>query len=65
MMNTTMFVLIVMALLATVVSLAWGIGSMAHGGKYDAEHSQPLMTSRVVFQGIAFLLLLMALLAGL
>ena len=64
-MNTTMFVLIVMALLATVVSLAWGVGSMAHGGKYDTEHSQKLMTSRVVFQGTAFLLLLVAIIASL
>lgn len=62
---STMTVVIVLALLATVASLAWGIGSMAHGGDYDARHSTQLMTSRIVFQGIAVLLLIMALLAGL
>ena len=58
-----MTTLVALALFATVASLAWGIISMAHGGTYDASHSAKLMTGRVVFQGIAILLLLMALLA--
>jgi len=52
-----------MALFAAVASFAWGIGSMAHGGAYDSEHSTRLMTERIVFQGIAILLLMAALLA--
>lgn len=55
--------LVLVALFATVVSLIWGITSMAHGGVYDEEHSAKLMNGRVVFQGIAILLILVALFA--
>jgi hypothetical protein len=58
-----MTTLVVLALFATVASFAWGIISMAHGGKYDADHSAKLMNGRVLFQGIAILLLLSALFA--
>ncbi|MFV1997940.1 MAG: twin transmembrane helix small protein [Acidiferrobacterales bacterium] len=54
--------LVILALLATVVSLVWGITSMAHGGAYDEDHSAKLMNGRVIFQGIAILLILVALL---
>ena len=54
-------VLIVMALIATIVSLGWGIGSMAHGGSFDAKHSAQLMSARVGFQGLAVALLLIVL----
>lgn len=60
---TMMTSLVVLALFATVASFAWGIISMAHGGTYDADHSAKLMRGRVVFQGIAILLLLAALFA--
>jgi len=55
--------LVFLALIATVASFAWGIISMAHGGNYDADHSARLMNGRVIFQGIAILLLLTALFA--
>ena len=51
--------LIMLALLATIVSLGWGIGSMAHGGQFDAQHSTQFMTARVIFQGLIIVLLLM------
>lgn len=54
-------VLIVMALVATIVSLGWGLGSMAHGGSYDAKHSVQLMSARIGFQGLAVVLLLIVL----
>ncbi len=53
--------LIVLALIATVASLGWGIGSMAHGGSYDAEHSNQLMRARIGFQAVAVVLLLIVL----
>ena len=53
--------LIILALIATVVSLGWGIGSMAHGGSYDAEHSNQLMRARIGFQAVAVVLLLIVL----
>jgi len=53
-------ILIVLALLATVVSFGWGIGSMIRGGKYDAEHSTQLMSARVGFQALAIVLMIIA-----
>lgn len=55
--------LVILALFATIASLAWGITSMAHGGAYDESHSAKLMNGRLIFQGIAILLMLAALLA--
>ena len=55
----TMFVLI--AALATVVSLFNGISSMAHGGEADAHDSDRLMFRRVGWQAIAVLFILLAL----
>ncbi len=57
-------ILVLMALIATVVSMVAGIGSMAKGGEYDNKHSGQFMNARILFQGIAALLLIMALFAG-
>jgi len=51
---------IVLALMATIVTLAWGLGSMAAGGAYDAKHSEQLMFVRVGIQVFAFVMLLIA-----
>jgi hypothetical protein len=51
--------LIMLALVATIVSLGLGIGSMAHGGQFDARHSTQFMTARVLFQGLIIVFLLM------
>lgn len=61
-MEPLLTLLIVMALIATVVSLGWGVGSMGRGGTYDAQHSEQLMNYRVASQGVAVALLLIALL---
>ncbi|GMR21348.1 MAG: hypothetical protein BMS9Abin36_1948 [Gammaproteobacteria bacterium] len=58
---TILTVLVVLALIATIISLGWGIGSMAHGGDYDKKHSVQLMGVRVGFQGLTIVLLLIAL----
>ena len=55
--------LIFLATLATIGALVTGIGSMAGGGTYDAQHSHKWMTWRVVFQAIAVGLLLVVLFA--
>jgi hypothetical protein len=55
-------VLVVLALVATAVSLVLGMQSMARGGEYDRQHSGRYMTLRIAAQGIAFVLLLVALL---
>jgi hypothetical protein len=51
---------IVLALIATIVTLAWGLGSMVAGGTYDAKHSEQLMFVRVGIQVFAFVMLLIA-----
>ena len=62
---TTITVMVILALLATIVALGWGVGSMAHGGAFDAKHSHQLMSARVGFQGLAIALLTVALLISL
>ena len=52
---------VVMALVLAVGSLIWGLGSMAHGGSYDEEHSEKIMFTRVGIQAIAFALIIVAL----
>lgn len=51
---------VVLALIATIVTLAWGIGSMAVGGSYDEKHSEQLMFTRIGVQAFAFVMLLVA-----
>jgi hypothetical protein len=57
-------VFIIAALVATFAALAGGVISMAHGGKYDRQHSALLMISRVGFQALTLALLVMALLVA-
>ena len=53
-------IVILLALLATVIALGSGLWSMAHGGKYDAEHSEQFMYARIGLQGLTLVLLLIA-----
>ena len=61
---TVLTSVIVIALLATVGTLLWGIVSMAQGGEFDRHHSHQLMFARVGLQGITLLFLLIALFAA-
>jgi hypothetical protein len=54
--------LIVVALLVTVAAFVTGIVSMAHGGDFDQRHSHQIMFARVGFQGVALVVLAIALL---
>jgi hypothetical protein len=51
---------VVLALIATIVTLAWGLGSMAKGGSYDEKHSEQLMFVRIGIQTFAFVMLMLA-----
>lgn len=53
--------LVIVAALATVVSLASGIASMAYDGEVGHYNSAQWMVWRVAFQAVAFLLILFAL----
>lgn len=55
-------ILVALALVATAISLVLGMQSMARGGEYDKQHSGRYMRLRIVSQGAAFALLLLALL---
>ena len=52
---------VILALVAVIATLALGVGSMAHGGAYDREHSEQLMFTRVAIQAVAFVLIIVAL----
>ncbi len=54
-------ILVVLALIATVISIVMGVSSMTRGGEYDDKHSGQFMNARLIFQGIAAILLIMAL----
>lgn len=51
---------VLLALVATVATLAWGLGSMAHGGSYDEKHAEQLMFLRIGLQAFAFVALVIA-----
>jgi len=56
-----MTVAVIMVLFVAVATLVWGVGSMAHGGSYDRDHSEKLMFTRIGIQALAFVLILLAL----
>lgn len=57
------FLTIVIVLCAVITAgvLITGIGSMAHGGRFDDRHSDQFMFARVGAQAVTLLLLLLAL----
>jgi len=55
-------IVIVLALAATVLVLGVGLFSMAKGGAFDARHANRLMRLRVLAQGIAVVLVAVAML---
>ena len=57
---TILTTLIGLALVATIVSLAWGVASMAAGGQFDDKHYTQFMTARIGFQAVAIILLIIA-----
>ena len=59
-----MTMLVFLAAGMAAVSLASGIVSMAHGGEWDELHAHELMFRRTAWQGLAVVLLLLALLTA-
>ena len=55
---TTLFA--ILSLVAVVATLFWGVGSMAHGGAYDREHSEQIMITRVGIQAAAVIMIVLA-----
>ena len=50
--NITLF----LSMILVVVVLAWGLITMARGGKYNKSHSNILMRYRIIFQAVAILI---------
>ncbi len=51
---------VILALVAVVATLFWGVGSMASGGSYDRKHSEQIMFTRVAIQAAAFAAIVVA-----
>ena len=62
-MSGVFIVLIVLAMLAVVASLALGVFFMAKGGEDNKKYANKLMQARVTLQGIALLFFALALLS--
>jgi hypothetical protein len=57
-------VLIVIALLATLGVLLFGVITMARGGDFNAKYSNKLMRARVICQFVAIALIVIFMLIG-
>lgn len=57
--------LIILALIATIISLVVGLRSMGKGGEYDKEHADQFMSARIISQGIALVLLIISVILSL
>jgi hypothetical protein len=59
-MSNIFFYLMLVACALVVASLVMGILVMAKGGEVDKKYSNKLMQARVMFQGLALLLFMLA-----
>jgi D-3-phosphoglycerate dehydrogenase len=57
----TLTFVIILALVTTVAALLFGLMAMAKGGKFDEEYGEGFMWARVILQGLAVALLILAL----
>lgn len=55
-----LLIVIILALIATVLALFLGLLAMSGGGATDSEFATPLMWTRVGFQALTLLLLILA-----
>jgi hypothetical protein len=63
-MSAVLPVLIIIALLATLGVLLFGVFSMARGGEFNAKYSNKLMRLRVICQFVAIMLIALLMLIG-
>lgn len=59
-MNAFTITLLALALLATLATLVIGIFSMAKGGAFNEKYGNKIMQARVICQGAAILLFVIA-----
>ncbi|MEL0020108.1 MAG: twin transmembrane helix small protein [Rickettsiales bacterium] len=56
--------LLILAMLATLGVLFFGIFTMARGGEFNRRNSNKLMRARIVLQGLALLLFAIIMVVG-
>ena len=59
-MSNLFFILMGLAMLAVLASLALGIGAMARGGEAGRKYSNKMMQARVMLQGAALVFFALA-----
>ncbi len=62
-MSRFFFILMIVAMLLVLASLAVGLFAMVKGGEFNKKHSNKLMRMRVTLQGLALALFVLAVLA--
>lgn len=63
-MNSYFFILMLIAMLATLLALVLGLFSFMKGGEFNKKHGNNLMKARVFFQGAALAFLALAVVAA-
>ena len=63
-MNSFIFICVVVAVISVAAVLGLGLLSMAHGGELNKKYGNKLMQARVILQGLAIALLVIAYLAS-
>ncbi|NNG04177.1 MAG: twin transmembrane helix small protein [Inquilinus sp.] len=59
-MSPIALILVVLAMLAVLATLFVGLIGMARGGEFNARYGNRLMRLRVILQGVALLLVIVA-----
>ncbi|SEO37119.1 Hypoxia induced protein conserved region [Paracoccus alcaliphilus] len=59
MLDSPLFVIIALAMLAVLVILATGIGGFARGGEFNRRNGNRLMRWRIIMQAVAVALILL------
>ncbi len=63
-MTLTLIIVLLVAMAAVVATLFTGLIGMARGGDFNARYGNTLMRWRVILQGVAVLVLVIALIAA-
>jgi hypothetical protein len=63
-MSRTFFILMTIAMLATLAALIMGVFGMARGGKFNKKYGNKLMRARIFLQAAALGLFVLAILAA-
>ncbi len=63
-MNSFLFPALIIAMLATLVTLIIGLVAMTRGGAFNEKYGNKLMRLRVVLQGVALVIFALAVMVG-